>query len=170
MLLAQVNGGPSGLFVWDGSWQEVCLLQRCQIGGETITTIGQIRAAANRFCVQMNTRIGNIRIECWEGGTWTNVVKRGDYTPDGTELTSLGTLDVNRNGDVGFVGFTSLGGPSVFVKTPHRFLTVQPVLFPVADGAFLRTVFSIDLRDDGRLYFTAMDFWDRLLAYEARPQ
>ncbi len=171
MVIATVAGGPGGLFLYDGNgWQGVCLLQTCQLDGEAITAIQQLRVSNNKFCAVFTTRVGNTRIDCWEAGTWTNVMRRGDTTSDGTGINSFGVYDINRQGDVAVVLFTGLNGPSVFVKTADRFATAQAAIFPTPDGSFLQGIYSVDLRDDRRVFFLAQDYSGRVIAYEADPQ
>lgn len=171
MIIAQVAGGPGGLFLYDGSsWQSVCPLQTCQLDGEVITSISQLRFSNNKFCAVFITRVGNSRIDCWESGTWTNIMRRGDVTSDGTEITSIGAYDINRLGDVAAVLYTSIGGPNVFLKTANGYSTVQSTVFPTVDGSYLQSIPSVDLRDDRRVYFLALDYLSRMIAYEADPQ
>jgi hypothetical protein len=172
MINAGVSGGPGGLFFYDGSaWKSVCPLQACKLDGETVTSINQLRASNNRFCAVFNTSAGNTRLDCWESGAWTNIVKRGDFTSDGTEITNVnGAYDLNRRGDVALAVNTGLGGPNVFLKTADGFLTIQSAVFPGPDGPFMMGVYSIDLRDDRRVFFVGMDNTSRIVVYEADPQ
>jgi hypothetical protein len=169
-----VSGGPSGLFLYDGaSWQSACLLGTCQLGGETVTQTGSLRASNNQFCGQFTTSIGNTRIDCWAAGTWTNVMRRGDFTSDGTQITYVsGTYDINRKGDVAIMLNTSLNGSMVFLKTGDTgvFKTVLASLFPTVDNSYLLGIYSVDLRDDRRVFLIAQDFTGRVIAYEADPQ
>jgi hypothetical protein len=169
-----VSGGPSGLFFYDGaSWQSACLLQTCQLGGETVTQTNSLRASNNQFCGQFTTSVGNTRIDCWAAGTWTNIMRRGDTTSDGTQITYVSaTYDINRNGDVAIVLNTNLNGSMVFLKTGDTgvFTTVLASLFPTVDSSYLVGIYSVDLRDDRRVFLIAQDFTGRMIVYEADPQ
>jgi hypothetical protein len=172
MISASVNGGPGGLFFYDGkAWQSTCLLQVCQMDGETITGIGALRAANNRLCAQFSTSAGNSRLDCWENGSWLNIIKRNDVTSDGTEITNVNNqFDVNRRGDTAVVVNTGLGFPEVFLKAPDGFATVLSILFPPPGGDYVQSVYSIDLRDDRRVFLIVQEFSGRMVAYEADPQ
>jgi len=169
-----VSGGPSGLFLYDGaSWRSVCALQTCQLGGETVTQTGSLRASNNQFCGQFTTSIGNTRIDCWAAGTWTNILRRGDLTSDGTQISYVtGIYDINRKGDVAIVLYTSFNGSMVFLKTGDTgvFTTVLASFFPTVDNSYLVGIYSVDLRDDRRVFLIAQDFTGRMIAYEADPQ
>jgi hypothetical protein len=172
MINATVTGGQGGMFFYDGSaWRSVCVLQNCRFDNETVTTISNLRASNNRFCAVFNTAAGNNRLDCWEGGAWTNILKRGDFTSDGTEVNNVNSAyDMNRNGDAAVVVNTGLGGPSIFLRTANGFSTVHSVMFPAADGPSLIGIYAIDLRDDRRVFFTAMDNTSRMVIYEADPK
>jgi hypothetical protein len=172
LINAGVNGGPGGLFFFDGTaWQAVCLLNACKFDGETVTGIGGLRAANNRLCAQLSTSAGNQRLDCWENGAWTNLLKKGDVTSDGTEITFVNfNFDINRRGDVAAILNTSMGAPEVFLKTAGGYATVVTALFPPVPGAdFVSGVFSVDLRDDRRVFFVIQEFSGRMVAYEADP-
>jgi hypothetical protein len=172
MIIATVAGGPSGLFVFDdGVWKTVCALQSCKFDGETVTSIGQLHASNNRFCAFFNTSAGNNRIDCWESGVWTNLLKRGEFTSDGTEIGNVNSLfDINRGGDLAVSLNTGLTGQSVFLKTADGYSTVQSSAFPFADGSYISGLYAIDLRDDRRVFFLVMDNNSRMVVYEADPQ
>jgi hypothetical protein len=170
MIVATGNGGPSGIFLYDGTaWQSVCLFGTCKIDGETITGANNLRAANNVFCALLSPVSTNSLIACYDRGTWSTKVKRYNVTSDGTEITSLNTFDVNRKGDVAFVANTSLGGPNVFLKTADGFFTVHSGPFPSDEGTYLLSAFSVDLRDDRRVYYIVQDSFGRMVAYAADP-
>jgi hypothetical protein len=172
MINAGVAGGPGGLFVYDdGVWKTVCALQSCKLDGETVSSIGQLHASNNRFCAAYNTSIGNSRIDCWESGVWTNLLKRGDITSDGTEISNVNFLfDINRRGDLAVSLNTGLSGQNLFLKTMDGYSTVQSTAFPGPDGLYITGLYAIDLRDDRRVFFLAMDNTSRMVVYEADPQ
>jgi hypothetical protein len=171
MVIANVAGGPGGMFLFDGNaWQSVCVLNSCQLGGENITVIQNLRVSNNQFCAEFTTAVGNYRIDCWQGGTWTNILKRGDIVSDGTGINGIGAFDINRNGDVAAVLYTGLNGPSIFVKTAAGGIaTVLSPIFPTPDGSYLLGIYAVDLRDDGRVFFIGQDYLGRMIAYEADP-
>jgi hypothetical protein len=171
MINASVSGGSGGLFFYDGStWSAVCVQSSCRLDNEVVTSIGSVRAVNNRFCAVFGTAAGNSRLDCWEAGTWTNIVKRGDVTSDGTEINSVfSAYDLNRNGDAAVAVNTGLGSPNIFVKNAKGFSTVQSAVFPGPDGPYITSIYSIDMRDDRRIFFVAMDNTSRMVIYEADP-
>ncbi len=172
MVNATVSGAQGGLFYYDGSqWQTLCQLQNCRFDGEPVTTINQLRASGNRFCAFFNNRLNVQSVRCWQDGSWSTALIRGEITSDGTELNAIGSYDINQKGDIAASLFTQgFGGPSIFLKgADGGYITVNAVLFPMFDGNTLRTVFSVDLRDDGRIFFTGMDYNDQVFVYEADP-
>jgi len=171
MINASVSGGQGGLFFYDGSgWRSVCVLQSCRFDNETVTSIANLRAANNRFCAVFNTAAGNSRLDCWDSGSWTNILKRGDVTSDGTEISFVSsTYDINRNGDAAVSVNTGMGNPNIFLKTANGYSTVHSAVFPGPDGPYVTSIYSIDLRDDRRVFFLAMDHTSRMVVYEADP-
>jgi hypothetical protein len=171
MIYATVSGGQPGLFFYDGAaWRSVCVLQNCKFDNETVTSIAGLRAVNNRFCAVFNTAAGNNRLDCWESGAWTNILKRGDVTSDGTEITFVySSYDINRNGDAAVAVNTGLGGPDIFLRTGNGYSTIYSAVFPAADGPYITNIYALDLRDDRRVFFLAMDHNSRMVAYEADP-
>ena len=91
-------------------------------------------------------------------------------TSDGTEISFVSSVyDINRNGDAAVSVNTGLGGPDIFLKKAGSYSTVQTAVFPSPDGVYLTSIYAIDLRDDRRLFFTAMDHTSRMVVYEANP-
>ena len=100
-------------------------------------------------------------------------MKRGDNTSDGTQINFVSnTYDINRKGDVVVILNTGLNGSSVFMKTGDtgQFTTVFCSIFPTVDGSYLVGMYSVDIRDDRRVFFISQDFTGRVIAYEADPQ
>ncbi len=172
MINASVSGGSGGLFFYDGSaWKTACQLNGCRFDGELVTSISNLRVANDRFCAVFGTSNGNSRLDCWEGGAWTNILKRGDFTSDGTEITNVSSnFDLNRAGDFAIAVNTGLANQNIFLKTADGFATVFSSAFPLPDGPYMWSVYSVDLRDDRRIYFIAMDNTSRMVLYEATPR
>ena len=171
MVYFTANGGPSGLFFYDGAaWQTVCSLDKCKMDGESITNIGPMRVSGNKFCAVLNTP-ANQRLDCWENGTWTNILKRGDFTSDGTDITFVyNTFDINRVGDVAVILNTNLGGPGAFFKE-RQWLFHHPIRDLPARRCYSGDRnYSIDLRDDRRVFMITQTDSGLIEAYEADPQ
>lgn len=170
MVNASVSGAAGGLFLWDGSsWQTICQSGNCTLDGQSITAISNVRAAGTRFCASTNTRLNVAAIRCYDNGAWSAPIAYGDLSSDGTLVAFVGPYDVNRKGEVAAVVFTNgLGGPTIFFRDANGYSTVVTSLFPW-DATVVRSIYSIDLKDDGRIFFTGLDDFDRLLVYEADP-
>jgi hypothetical protein len=138
--------------------------------GESITNIGSMRVSGNKFCAVLSTP-ANQRLDCWENGTWTNILKRGDFTSDGTDITFVySTFDINRVGDAAVILNTNLGGPGAFLKNANGYFTILSAVFPPADATALIGMYSIDLRDDRRVFMITQTDAGLIEAYEADPQ
>jgi hypothetical protein len=171
MINANISGLSGGLFYYDGSaWKTACQIQSCRLDGELVTAVNTLRVANDRFCATFTTSNGNQRLDCWDGSNWTNILRRGDFTSDGTEISNIGTFDMNRNGDFAISLNTGLANQNVFLKTADGYFTVISAAFPFADGPYIWSITSVDLRDDRRVYFLAMDNTSRLALYEATPR
>jgi len=117
-----------------------------------------------RFTGTRNERV----LARWSNGTWTPVLRSGDVLTNGAVLANFNVFDVNRRGDALVV--TNDGGQALTVVTAAGNRIVHQLTYPTRDGTYLRQFVSGELRDDGRVYFTAMDFFDRVIAYAATPQ
>lgn len=76
-------------------------------------------------------------------------------------------FDVNRRGDTAFVAH-SAKGEALVVRLGEDTRIVHITGDETDDGDLLLTYRGVDLRDDGRLYFTALDVNDRVSVYEAK--
>jgi hypothetical protein len=169
MLYASVNGGPSGLFLHEnGRWRPAALLNVTQVSGATVSGIQGIRAANNRFYAMLEVAGGAVIAE-YDGQVWTPLIRQIETLPDGRTLRILTRIfDVNSQGDVVF----SASGPSntIFTRTADgKYRTVYRSPFVTDNGDRLINLIDLDLRDDGVVYFTAIDTYDRNTVYMAQP-
>jgi hypothetical protein len=77
---------------------------------------------------------------------------------------------MNRAGDFAVALNTGLANQNVFLKTADGYFTVISAVFPFSDGPYIWSINHVDLRDDRRVYFLAMDNTSRMGLYEATPR
>jgi hypothetical protein len=163
------RGGPAGLYLFDGGgWNAVCLIGSCVMFDIQVASIDTLRGAGKYLFARFNGTRNERVLARWSGGTWTPVLRSGDSLVNGAILANFNFYDVNRLGDA--LVQTNDGGQALTVVTASRPRVVHQFNFPTRDGAFLRSVVNAELRDDGRVYFTALDYFDRVIAYAAAPQ
>ena len=110
--------------------------------------------------------IGNILAE-WQGSSWKSLVDITTIMPNGQVANSIAAADVNTNGDVLFQ-FAN-GVNSMVVLRNGAFKQVHNFFQPTPAGEFLIRINAMDLRDDGTVYFLAVNQFDEVVLYEAKP-
>jgi hypothetical protein len=164
----RVNGGPSGAFVYDGfQWRAIALIGD-DIEGRKLQSINDIRIGGSHLFARMQlaNRIG---IYEYAGGEWTHIVAQSDDAPTGNTIGSVGTFDANRLGQVA-ARIDSGGASQLVVYSGGNARVVQDFNQAIAETAeWLREPTMIDLRDDGRIFFTIRNFTDQFTLYEADP-
>ncbi len=166
-----VTGGPSGYFLYSGgTWTATALINQFQVNGYTVSGLNGLKTSGADFYAILNL-LGSTSALCrWDGAAWTPVVKRGDISPNGNGVNDFFQFDVNRNGDLVWVG--NIQG-------------VTAVLFRSADGTmravylnnkptdagdiFSDSFLDLSLLDDRRVYFTGLDAYGTLVLYVANP-
>ncbi len=77
-----------------------------------------------------------------------------------------GLFDVNRRGEIAFVAGSPLG-EALVLRSPDGARIVHITGQETEAGDLLLNYRGVDLRDDGRLYFTAVNVNDQVSVYEA---
>jgi len=175
MLGAIDRNGRQGLFLYEnGKWQTAALANSTSINGRTISNVTFLQASNKKFYAQFGLNGGDtILAEYGADRTWQRVVGRGDIMPNGGEVNFVQSrFDVNGNGDLAFVVFMN-SGQAVVVRTADGtnhfvYLTSDPEVSIDRLTQFGNT--GLDFRDDRRLYFTAIDIFDRNVLLLAEPQ
>ena len=80
---------------------------------------------------------------------------------------ALAAADVNANGDVLFQ--FSNGVNSMVVLRNGTFRQVHDFFRPTPEGEWLLRINAMDLRDDGTVYFLAVNQFDEVVLYQADP-
>ncbi|MCX6599027.1 MAG: Ig-like domain-containing protein [Acidobacteria bacterium] len=167
-----VSGGPAGLFLWaNGSWSAVALVGRSVVPDNVITSIGTIHSAGNRFLAVLRHNTNQQHIVDIEGATGIRVrLSSLDGAPQGNTYGSLSSFDSNARGDM--VVHSSANGTQTVtyepVSGPSR--VVQAANTMTDSGEYVRFFSQVDLRDDGTIYFTGLNYLDQLVLYVAQPK
>ena len=170
MAFFQMAGGPSGYYLFsNGHWEATALLGESQIEGKTVTSVASVQAVDNRFYAvfSRNTNQSMDTIAVLEGQTWRSLltVKQAFLNQELGQTYFDTLLDVNRRGELAF----SVNGNTVAFHSSESTKIVHTGNKETADGDFLLQTHQLDLRDDGRLYFTARNQRDEEVIYLAQP-
>jgi hypothetical protein len=155
--------------VWDGkSWTTAALPNSTKVGKRAITSSANIvRAAGNHLLATLTADTGtNILVE-WNGSSWDLLVDIDAIMPNGQNANSISALDVNTRGDALFQ--FSNGVNSLVVRRNGQLNQVQNLFKPTSEGDWLIRINAMDLRDDGTVYFLAVNQEDDVVLYQAAP-
>jgi Bacterial Ig-like domain (group 2) len=170
MVYAFVNGGPSGLFLYEnGQWRTAALVNVTQLAESTVLGISSIKVANNKFYAMFDVATGIVIAE-YDGQNWKPLVRPLETLPDGRTLRiTFRTFDVNNRGDLAFIAASPSN--TVYVRTADgQFRTVYRNPSLTDDGDRLINFLDLDLRDDGSVYFDAIDLADRNTIYMGQPR
>lgn len=142
------------------------------VGPHRISAIQNLhRTGSGKLYAVLTTQGGlNILTE-WKGNDWEISVNTSSVMPNGQVANTLVALDSNRRGDVLFQ-HTNQGNNFLLVRPaddPTKIRQVINLFRPTAEGDYLVRVNAIDFRDDGTVYFLAMNSDDETVLYEAKP-
>jgi hypothetical protein len=169
LALMDVNGGPMGVFAYQQSNWQPLLVAGNKIDGATVAGIDLLRIAGNRAYVRYSLAGNFVHIAAEDGGVFTRRFGRGDDAPTGNIMNNPGTFDVFPDGQIA-VSYSAGGLVGLAVQRAGEALrAVWPFNAPTDEGDFLIQLESIDVREDGRIYFTAFTDDDRWVAYVAEP-
>jgi hypothetical protein len=169
------SNGSQGLFLYEnGIWQTAALANRTLIDGRSVLNVAYVQGANQSFFAQFGLTGGDTVIAEYAGdGNWKRVIGRGDIMPNGGDVNYVWPrFDVNRSGDIAYV-VNMNSGQAVMLRTGDGtnhfvYLTSDPEIQIARLVQFGNT--SFDLRDDRRLYFTAIDIFDHNTLLLAEPQ
>ena len=167
--LMDVNGGPAGVFAYEqGAWKPL-LIAGNKIGSDTVVSIDLVRVAGSRVFARYAIAGNFVSLAAEEADGWTRRFGRGDASPTGNIAGNPGAFEVLEDGRIA-VSFSAGGMVCLGVQRPGQDIRVVVLgNAPTGDGDLFLTVDSVDLRDDGRIYFTGLTAGDRLVAYVAEP-
>jgi hypothetical protein len=161
----------SGYYLWSNGRIEMLAADgRNQIGSIAVGNLGLRGARGSRFYSSGSQPGGGDQaIFDHSGSGWQIAVSNYDRMPDGSGGFGLGTWDANARGDIVFV--SQAGSPlALTIRTAGGELRqVQSLLVPTAEGDQITRIQDIDLRSDGRIFFSAFDTTGRYSIYAAEP-
>ena len=171
MAFFYVLDGPAGYFLYDnGQWQPSALMEQSRIGGVTVAQVFGLQAIGDSFYSGFSSgQCCNSEIIAEYRDAWSPLITSVNALPRG-ELPEVGVggmFDVNRRGDMVFDLF-SRQSQALVLRTAEGTRIVHITGEETDDGDLLWDYRGVDLRDDGRLYFTALDVNDRVSVYEAK--
>jgi hypothetical protein len=158
--------GPT-LAAWDGSqWTIAAIPNETRIGSQLVTGLPNIvRASGSTLAAALTVAGLNVVAE-WTGSSWSILLNTNTVMPNGQVANSVPALDVNARGDLLFQ--FSNGVNSIVVRSDGKLKQVHDSFRPTAEGDFLIRILSMDLRDDGTVYFMAVNAEDEVGLYEGR--
>ena len=159
----------STLAVWDGSaWRMAAVPNETRVGGHLLTTLPNTpRASGSKLISGLTVENGANIVAEWQPQGWSVMVDNSAVMPNGQVANSISALDVSSRGDLLFQ--FSNGVNSLAVRRGGKFYQVHSFFRPTPQGDFLIRINSMDLRDDGTVYFLAVTEEDEVVLYEARP-
>ena len=170
MAYFDVRDGPSGYFLYeDGRWQPTALVGE-RIGGVTVSGGSSLRAIDDKFyTVIFSAQCCNQALLAeYRQNAWTPLITSENALPRGelAEAGLAGLFDVNHRGEIAFVVGSPLG-EALVLRSPDGARIVHITGQETEAGDILLNYRGVDLRDDGRLYFTAVNVNGQVSVYEA---
>jgi len=157
------------LGLWDGdAWRIVAMPNETRVGEHLLTTLPNTpRASGTRLMSGLTVANGANIVAEWQPEGWAIVVNNSTLMPNGQVANNIPALDINARGDLLFQ-FAN-GVNSMVVRRGGKLYQVHNFFRPTPQGDFLIRINSMDLRDDGTVYFLAVTEEDEVVLYEARP-
>jgi len=157
------------LAVWDGSaWRMAAVPNETRVGQHLLTTLPNTpRASGTKLMSGLTVENGSNIVAEWQPQGWAVVVDSSAMMPNGQVANSISALDVSTRGDLLFQ--FSNGVNSLVVRRGGTYYQVHSFFRPTPHGDFLIRINSMDLRDDGTVYFLAVTEEDEVVLYEGRP-
>jgi len=155
--------------IWDGAaWHIAIIPGETQIGNHRITGLPNFpRASGKSLFAGLSIAAGGNVLAEWRDGTWEIAVNNSTVMPNGQVANSISTADVNTRGDALFQ--YANGVTTMVVRRGDKLHQVHNFFRPTADGDYLIRINSMDLRDDGTVYFLAVTSEDEVVLYQATP-
>ena len=101
-------------------------------------------------------------------GNWEVAIAVSDLLVIGHSANSIGTYEVNRNGDI-FAQCNTNTQVLVVKKRDGRMHYIHMLNELTPDGDLLLRTSDYDIRDDGTIYFLGMSVLDEYAVYMAKP-
>ena len=155
-------------YVWtEGTYQLAAQLNKTVVGGRTLLSVNQLRAAGTHLYGVLYTDAGTSVLE-WGGQGWTTMFTPASTMPTGFYLNNVSYLEGNPNGDLIFQS-QSYPSNGMYVRRGGKLATVFTSAKRTADGDFLVNFQALDIRDDGTIYLLALNEFDEMVFYQATP-
>jgi len=155
--------------VWDGkAWTTAAYPTTTKVGKRSVISAPNIvRASGNHLIAALTAETGTNILAEWNGTGWDLLVDVDAIMPNGQNMNSIAAVDVNRSGDALFQ-FAN-GVNTMVVRKGAKLNQVQNLFRPTPDGDWLIRINAMDLRDDGTVYFLAVNQDDDVVLYQATP-
>jgi hypothetical protein len=171
LTLLTLRNGPSGLYLWEnGAWKPSLIPNQTQVAG--INVIGvpyYVKTDGDKFYTVLDILGGGSMIAAYDGVEWTPVVSRDELAPNGSTINSLTLFDVRRGGIAFVANLNGGAGRALLFRSGGSTRLVHSFSDPVEPGNYLMTNNEVTLRDDGSIYFSGVDIYDRFQVYSAQP-
>ena len=162
------NVATPSIAVWDGNAWTLAASVNSKIGRHTVVSLPNLlRASGPHLMIAATVETGGNILAEWTGADWNVLLDVDTIMPSGQIANSVAAADLNRNGDALFQG--SLSANSIIVRRGGQFRQVHNMFKQTPDGDWLIRLVSIDLRDDGTVYFLAVNQDDDIVLYQADP-
>ncbi len=155
--------------VWDGQkWTSAAVPNTTKVGKHTIiNSPNVVRASGKHIMAGLTAETGTNILAEWNGSSWDVLVDVDQIMPNGQNANSIGAIEVNTLGQALFQ-FNN-GAPIMVVRNGTKLNQVQNLFKPTDDGDWLIRINAMDFRDDGTVYFLAVNQDDDVVLYQATP-
>ncbi|MBL8230054.1 MAG: hypothetical protein JNL98_16315 [Bryobacterales bacterium] len=167
MLNLRFADNSLALYQWEnGNFTRVAQINETRHDGSLVTNIFTIRSGGDTFYAVFTLQgIGNTLVR-YRGGKWETVIAVTDLLVTGHTANSIGTYDVNRNGDV--VVQCNTNTQVIAVKRGNRMHYIHMLTELTPDNELLIRTSDFDIRDDGTVYFLGMTVLEDYAVYQAK--
>jgi hypothetical protein len=169
MMTLRFRDNSAALYLWqDGVWKKVIQTLESRHAGITVNTYSTVKAGGDAFYAIFNLLgIGNTLVR-YRNDAWETVIGVTETLVTGHAATSVGTYDVNRNGDV-FAQCNTNTQVLVVKRRDGKTYYIHMLYELTPDGELLTRTSDYDIRDDGTVYFLGMTIFDEYAVYTAKP-
>ena len=153
-LLATVEDRIGFSLYSGGRWEETTVFGESQLSGRTLQFGAVLRAVDDRFYAIWSIPPDFAIVE-FRNGTWDSVVTGDNALPPGESIERYftGHYDVNHQGDIAYI-VGARGVEFLAIRADNRAQIVHSTRAIEQPELLLREFGALDLRDDGRIYFT----------------
>jgi len=157
-----------GLFVYEaGAWKRVLTSLESKYGNYTVNSYSTVRAGGDTFYAIVNLLgIGNVLLK-YRKDKWETAIDISDILVTGHTANSIGTYEVNRNGDI--FAQCNTNTQVLVVKKGNKTHYIHMLNELTGEGDLLLRTSDYDIRDDGTVYFLGMTVLEDYNLYVARP-